>query len=80
MPPCTVSPCDLRRVNTATSDEAGNPVVENAIVPGGLDSTYLEGDGTTAETEGEIVKVRVRLVITVDPGTKHAATHGLRPR
>jgi Flp pilus assembly pilin Flp len=65
--PCTVSPCDLRRVNTATSTAAGNTVVNNAVVPGGLDFTYFESDGTTAESEGEIVKVLVSLQITVDP-------------
>src|SRR5829696_2441219 len=65
---CTVSPCDLRRVNTATSTEPGNTVVNNAVVPGGLDFTYFESDGTTAESEGEIVKVLVSLRITVDPG------------
>src|SRR5215203_863659 len=75
---CTVSPCDLRRVNTFNSTDPGNPVVENAIVPGGLDFTYLESDGITpATTEGEIAKVRVSLVITVHPGTQTAATQRL---
>jgi prepilin-type N-terminal cleavage/methylation domain-containing protein len=74
---CTVSPCDLRRVNTATSTDLGSPVVENAIVPGGLDFTYLKSDGTPATTEGEITKVRVSLVITVHPGTQTAATQRL---
>src|SRR5215216_2414735 len=32
---CAVSPCDLRRVNTANSTDLGNPVVENAVVPDG---------------------------------------------
>jgi prepilin-type N-terminal cleavage/methylation domain-containing protein len=75
---CTVSPCDLRRVNTANSTDLGNPVVENAVVPGGLNITYLMTDGTTpATTEEEIAKVRVSLVITVDPGTRNAATQRL---
>jgi prepilin-type N-terminal cleavage/methylation domain-containing protein len=74
---CTVSPCDLRRVNEANSDLPGNPVVENAVVPGGLTFTYFKSDGTIATTEGEIDKVSVSLVITVDPGTKTAATQRL---
>src|SRR5829696_6042535 len=45
---CTVSPCDLRRVNRDDSTAVGAPVVENAIVPGGLDFTYFESDGTAA--------------------------------
>src|SRR5215203_2616648 len=75
---CTESPCDLRRVNTDDSTDPGNPVVENAVVPGGLDFTYLQSDGITpATTEGEIAKVRVSLVITVHPGTQTAATQRL---
>jgi prepilin-type N-terminal cleavage/methylation domain-containing protein len=74
---CNVSPCDLRRVNTDDSTDLGNPVVENAIVPGGLDFAYLKSDGTTATTEGQIAKVRVSLVITVSPGTQNAATQRL---
>ena len=42
---CTVSPCDLRRVNAANSTGPGAPVVNNAVVPGGLDFTYFESDG-----------------------------------
>jgi Tfp pilus assembly protein PilW len=76
--PCTVSPCDLRRVNTINSTAPGNPVVDNAVFPGGLDFTYLKSDGTPATTEGEIAKVRVSLVITVHPGTQTAATQRLR--
>ena len=64
---CNESPCDLRRVNTANSTAPGATVVNNAVVPGGLDFTYFESDGTTAESEGEIVKVLVSLQITVDP-------------
>jgi prepilin-type N-terminal cleavage/methylation domain-containing protein len=74
---CTVSPCDLRRVNTANSTDPGSPVVDNAVFPGGLDFTYLKSDGTPATTEGEIAKVRVSLVITVHPGTQTAATQRL---
>jgi hypothetical protein len=66
--PCNVSPCDLRRVNAANSSTGpGATVVNNAVFPGGLDFTYFESDGTTAESEGEIVKVLVSLQITVDP-------------
>jgi prepilin-type N-terminal cleavage/methylation domain-containing protein len=43
---CTVSPCDLRRVNTANSTDPGDPVVDNAVFPGGLEFTYLKSDGT----------------------------------
>jgi len=46
---CTVSPCDLRRVNTvaaSVANEPGDPVVDNAVFPGGLDFTYLKSDGT----------------------------------
>src|SRR5829696_1003821 len=75
---CTASPCDLRRVNTANSTDLGNPVVENAVVPGGLDFTYLQSDGITpATTEGEIAKVRVSLEIRVHPGSEYAANQWL---
>ena len=43
----------------------------------GLTFTYFKSDGTIATTEGEIDKVSVSLVITVDPGTKTAATQRL---
>ena len=78
--PCTLSPtgCStLLRVNTANSGDAGAPVSENAVVPGGLAFTYLKRDGTTAATEGEIAKVRVSLEIRVDPGTKNSARQRL---
>jgi len=75
--PCTAAPCSLRRVNTADSNDWGQPLGENAIVPGGLDFTYLKNDGTPATSEGEIGRVRVRLVITVAPGTNYAATQKL---
>jgi len=74
---CTVSPCDLRRVNTANSTDPGNPVVDNAVFPGGLDFTYLKSDGTAATTEGEIAKVRVSLEIMVHPGTQTSAKEPL---
>jgi len=75
---CTVSPCDLRRVNTANSTEAGAPVVDNAVFPGGLEFTYLQSDGITlATTESNIAKVRVSLDIMVDSGTRTAARQRL---
>ena len=75
---CTVSPCDLRRVNTANSTDPGDPVVDNAVFPGGLDFTYLQSDGVTpATTESDIAKVRVSLEIMVDPGTQTAARQRL---
>ena len=75
--PCTAAPCSLRRVNTADSNDWGQPLGENAIVPGGLDFTYLKNDGTLATNEGDIGKVRVSLRITVAPGTNYAATQKL---
>ena len=76
--PCTVSPCDLRRVNTATSTAAGQPVVDNAVFPGGLTLTYLRSDGITpATTEDQIAIVRVSLDIAVDPNSKFRATQRL---
>ena len=75
---CTVSPCDLRRVNTANSTDPGAPVVDNAVFPGGLDFTYLQSDGITpATTESDIARVRVSLEILVDPGTQTQARQRL---
>jgi prepilin-type N-terminal cleavage/methylation domain-containing protein len=86
---CTVSPCDLRRVNTANSTDPGNPVVDNAVFPGGLEFAYLRSDGTIVDSstctldpplsacEGEIAKVRVSLEIMVHPGTQTAARQRL---
>lgn len=86
---CTVSPCDLRRVNTANSTDPGDPVVDNAVFPGGLDFAYLRSDGTTVDSstctldpplsacEAEIAKVRVSLDIMVHPGTQTAARQRL---
>ena len=75
---CTVSPCDLRRVNTDNSTDPGDPVVDNAVFPGGLDFTYLQSDGVTpATTESDIAKVRVSLEIMVHPGTQTAARQRL---
>jgi len=80
-PPCTLSDtgCStLLRVNTADSTDPGDPVSENAVVPGGLTFAYLQSDGITpATTEGEIAKVRISLEIRVDPGTKYAAAQRL---
>jgi hypothetical protein len=50
--------------------------VEN-VAPGGLSFTYYESDATTAEGEGEIVKVLVRLQIAVSAGTSYEATQNL---
>ncbi len=81
-PPCTLSTCStLLRVNTLNSgdpgDPPGDPVSENAVVPGGLTFTYLNSAGDPVTTEGEIAKVRVSLEIKVDPGTKYEATQRL---
>ena len=75
--PATGPPCSLRRVNTADSNDWGDPLGENAIVPGGLDFTYLKNDGTPPTTESEIGKVRVSLEIRVAPGTKNSANQRL---
>ena len=75
---CTVSPCDLRRVNTANSTGPGEPVVDNAVFPGGLEFAYLQSDGITpATTESNIARVRVSLDIMVHPGTQTAARQRL---
>jgi Tfp pilus assembly protein PilW len=75
---CTASPCDLRRVNTANSTDPGDPVVDNAVFPGGLQFTYLKSDGVTpATTESAIAKVRVSLDILVRPGTQTEARQRL---
>ena len=75
--PCTAYPCDLRRVNTANSTDAGSPVVENVML-NGLTFTYYTSDGSTvATTEGAIAKVRVRLRIAESPGTRFEATQVL---
>jgi hypothetical protein len=51
-------------------------VVEN-VLPSGLTFTFYEGDGTTAESEGEITKVLARLQIAVAQGTNYEATQTL---
>jgi prepilin-type N-terminal cleavage/methylation domain-containing protein len=71
---CTTAPCSLRRVNRATSTNWGDPLGENVFTPGGLTFTYLQSNGAPATSEDNIAKVRVRLRITVKPGTKYAAS------
>jgi len=73
---CTVSPCDLRRVNTSDSTEAGEPVVED-VEFNGLSFTYYRSDGTAPANESEIGKVLVSLEVEVSPGTRYAATQTL---
>jgi prepilin-type N-terminal cleavage/methylation domain-containing protein len=78
--PCAVSDtgCStLLRVNTDDSSDTGDPVSENAVVPGGLTFEYLKSDGDPATSEGEIAKVRVSLDIAVDPGTNYEASQRL---
>jgi len=77
--PCTAAndPCTLRRVNTANSDELGDPVVED-VVANGLTFTLLQSDGATLATdEGDIGLVLVSLDIAVDPGTNTEGTQTL---
>ena len=81
-PPCTGAPdgCStLLRVNTANSGDPGNPVSENAVVPGGLTFTYLDSNGAEIldSDEAKIARVRVSLEIAVDPGTKYEARQRL---
>src|SRR5215212_6164819 len=80
--PCAVSAtgCStLLRVNTANSGDPGNPVSENAVVPGGLTFTYLDSNGAEIldSDEAKIARVRVSLEIAVDPGTKYEARQRL---
>ena len=78
--PCTGAPAGcstLLRVNTANSGDAGAPVSENAVVPGGLTFEYFKSDGTIATSEDAIAKVRVSLDIAVDPGTNYEANQTL---
>jgi prepilin-type N-terminal cleavage/methylation domain-containing protein len=78
--PCTAAPCTLRRVNTANSDDLGDPVVEN-VVADGLTFTLLQSDGATLATnEGEIGMVLVSLDVAVsgwDMGTNTEGTQKL---
>ena len=75
--PCTVGPCTLRRVNTANSDELGDPVVED-VAGDGLNFTLLQGDGATPATdEGDVGIVLVSLDIVVNEGTNTEGTQTL---
>jgi prepilin-type N-terminal cleavage/methylation domain-containing protein len=73
---CTAAPCTLRRVNTANSSDTGQRAVEDVAL-NGLAFTYYESDGTTAEGEGEIVKVHLSLQIAVDQGNSYEAAQRL---
>lgn len=72
---CEEAPCTLRRVNTANSEDEGDPVVEN-VDPGGPNNgiifQYLTSDGDTAVTEDQIAMVLVSLDIRVDNGIYNA--------
>jgi hypothetical protein len=73
---CTAAPCTLRRVNTASSGDWGDPVVEN-VAPNGLNFALYKSDGTTPANESEIGKVLVSLDVAVAPGTDYTATQEL---
>src|SRR3712207_1032998 len=75
--PCTTAPCTLRRVNTANSDDLGDPVVEN-VAANGLTFTLLQSDGATLATdESDIGIVLVSLDIAVNQGTNTEGTQTL---
>jgi len=75
--PCNTAPCTLRRVNTANSDDLGDPVVED-VAANGLTFTLLQGDGATLATdESDIGIVLVSLDIAVNQGTNTEATQTL---
>ena len=75
--PCTANPpCTLRRVNTANSAEAGEPVVENVAL-NGLSFTLLRSDGGTPANEGEVGMVLVSLDVVVDQGIGNPGTQEL---
>ena len=77
-------PCTLRRVNTADSDDSGDPVVED-VAASGLTFTFLESDGTALDfdvpgeedDEGDIGIVLVSLDIAVNQGTNTQGTQTL---
>lgn len=77
-PACSAAtvPCTLRRVNTANSNDPGDPVVEN-VTANGLNFTYLQSNGTTTTDPDLICTVRVSLTIRVSPGTAYDATQTL---
>jgi len=75
--PCDDGPCTLRRVNTANSDDLGDPVVED-VAGDGLTFTLLQSDGATLATdESDIGIVLVSLDIVVDEGTNTEGTQTL---
>jgi type II secretory pathway pseudopilin PulG len=74
--PCNTAPCTLRRVNALDSAVVGDPVVEN-VAAGGLTLAYLQSDGTTATSEGQISRVRITLNVRVNRGIYGPATQTL---
>ncbi len=75
--PCNTAPCTLRRVNTASSDDLGDPVVED-VAGDGLTFTLLQSDGATLATdESDIGIVLVSLDIAVNQGTNTQGTQTL---
>ncbi|MDP9437890.1 MAG: prepilin-type N-terminal cleavage/methylation domain-containing protein [Actinomycetota bacterium] len=73
---CTVAPCTLRRVNTANSADAGDPIVEN-VAANGLSFTLLKSSGNAPANESEVGMVLVSLDVVVDQGIGNAGTQKL---
>jgi len=75
--------CTLRRVNTADSTQAGEPVVENVAPPTianpnrGLSFTFLRSNGGAPANEGEIGAVLIKLNVVVKQGIGNAGTQEL---
>ena len=73
---CTASPCTLRRVNTANSDDYGAPVVEN-VSANGLRFTFYTSEGGTPANESKVGLVLVSLDVIVDQGIGNPGTQEL---
>ncbi len=73
---CTAAPCTLRRVNTANSADAGQPVVEN-VAANGLSFTLLKSDSNAPANEGQVGAVLVSLDVAVDQGIGNPGTQEL---
>ena len=71
-----LAPCTLRRVNTANSADAGQPVVEN-VAANGLSFTLLKSDGNAPANEGEVGVVLLNLDVAVNQGIGNPGTQEL---
>jgi type II secretory pathway component PulJ len=73
---CGAAPCTLRRVNTASPADWGEPVVENVAL-NGLSFTLLRSDGTVPACENQVGMVLVKLTVSVDRGISNPGTQEL---